>query len=247
MACVQLELKSLYEKIAENQKVEEALKSTIAKLSTVQWELDLSKSQVQEVEQRLASKETLINELTQELELKSASESKAIKDIAALENQFSSTNENLQEKISDLENLKLKLGNEVSAREELEQQLKSQESNITSVQEELAKVLEEKEALEAAVTDVTNNATQMKELCNDLRCSMSNLRLLLVVLGAPLAPVHVSNNDPLSPEEDEFFFSFVLKNKNCMPLLGIFSSNNHGRKGERGKEINNIIRNDEDE
>ncbi|KAL2535408.1 hypothetical protein Fot_16799 [Forsythia ovata] len=93
MACVQLELKSLYEKIAENQKVEEALKSTTTKLSTVQWELDLSKSQVQEVEQRLASKETLINELTQELELKSASESKAIKNIAALENQFSSTKE----------------------------------------------------------------------------------------------------------------------------------------------------------
>ncbi|KAL2497753.1 Prefoldin [Abeliophyllum distichum] len=44
MACVQLELKSLYEKIAENQKVEEALKNTTAKLSTVQGELDLSKS-----------------------------------------------------------------------------------------------------------------------------------------------------------------------------------------------------------
>ncbi|KAL2521477.1 hypothetical protein Fot_25400 [Forsythia ovata] len=86
MACMQLELKSLYEKIAENQKVEEVLKSTTAKLSTVHWELDLSKSQVQEVGQRLASKETLINELTQELELKSASESKAIKDITALEN-----------------------------------------------------------------------------------------------------------------------------------------------------------------
>ncbi|KAL2528982.1 myosin-11-like [Forsythia ovata] len=79
--------------------------------------------------------------------------------------------------------LKKLLGNEVSAREELEQQLKSQESKITSVQEELAKVLEEKEALEVAVTDLTNNATQMKELCNDLGCSRSNLRLLFRVLG----------------------------------------------------------------
>ncbi|KAL2555957.1 Cyclin N-terminal domain-containing protein [Forsythia ovata] len=54
-------------------------------------------------------------------------------------------------------------------------------------------------------------------------------------LGCSARPVHVSNNDPLPPEEDGFFFSFVLKNKNCKMLLGIFSSNNHGRKGEREK------------
>ncbi|CAA3012333.1 Hypothetical predicted protein [Olea europaea subsp. europaea] len=62
-----LGLKSLYKKILENQKVEEALKITAAELSTAQGELELSKSQVQEVEQRLASKEASINELTEEL------------------------------------------------------------------------------------------------------------------------------------------------------------------------------------
>ncbi|KAL2466371.1 Cyclin-B1-1 [Abeliophyllum distichum] len=36
--------------------------------------------------------------------------------------------------------------------------------------------------------------------------SRSDLRLLLGVLGASLAPVHVSNNGPLLPEEDNFFF-----------------------------------------
>ncbi|XP_022862561.1 LOW QUALITY PROTEIN: myosin-9-like [Olea europaea var. sylvestris] len=50
--------------------------------------------------------------------------------------------------------------------------LKSQETKITSVQDDLAKVLKEKEALEAAVTDLTNDATQMKELCNDLEAKL---------------------------------------------------------------------------
>ncbi|CAI9782295.1 unnamed protein product [Fraxinus pennsylvanica] len=43
-----LVLKSLYKKIAENQKAEEAMKTTAAKLSTVQGELERSKSQAQE-------------------------------------------------------------------------------------------------------------------------------------------------------------------------------------------------------
>ncbi|CAI9782296.1 unnamed protein product [Fraxinus pennsylvanica] len=67
-----LVLKSLYKKIAENQKVEEAMKTTAAKLSTVQGELERSKSQAQEAKQRLASKEARINELTEELGISTA-------------------------------------------------------------------------------------------------------------------------------------------------------------------------------
>ena len=59
MASLQEEVKGLYEKVSENQKVEEALKSTTAELSAANEELAASKSQLLEIEQRLSSKEAL--------------------------------------------------------------------------------------------------------------------------------------------------------------------------------------------
>lgn len=60
MASLHEELKGLYEKIAENEKIEEALKSTMKELSAVQEELTVEKSQGLELEQRLSSKEAVI-------------------------------------------------------------------------------------------------------------------------------------------------------------------------------------------
>ncbi|CAK9135552.1 unnamed protein product [Ilex paraguariensis] len=168
MASVQVELKGLYEKITENEKVEEALKTTTAELCKIQEEMEISKSQVLEMEKRLTSKEALINELNQELDLKKASESQAKEDISALDNLLLSTKEDLRGKVSELEEIKLKLGEEVRTKEQVEVGLKNQEAQVSVVREELAMVTKEKEALEASVADLTNKAVHMKELCRDL-------------------------------------------------------------------------------
>ncbi|XP_061999300.1 uncharacterized protein LOC133716633 [Rosa rugosa] len=73
MGAIQGELKGLYDKIAEDEKVKEALQSAAVELSAVQEELVLSKSQGVDLEQRLSDKEALISELTAELDLKRAS------------------------------------------------------------------------------------------------------------------------------------------------------------------------------
>lgn len=172
MASLQEELKGLYEKIAENQKVEVALTAMTADLSAVQGELEISKSQVLDMEKRLSSKESLIDELTQELHMRKASESQVKEDILALENLFAATKEDLQGKVLDLEGIQLKLQEEMHTRELAEGELKSQQAQVLTVQEELMKVIKEKETLEAALADLTNNAVQMKELCSDLETKL---------------------------------------------------------------------------
>ncbi|KAE8654924.1 putative HAT transposon superfamily [Hibiscus syriacus] len=91
LASLQEEVKGLHEKVAENQKVNAALQSTTAELSVAQEDLALSKSLVLDLEQRLASKEDFIN----------------------LENIFAATKEDLQAKVSELEDTKLKVDEEI--------------------------------------------------------------------------------------------------------------------------------------
>ncbi|KAL2472084.1 G2/mitotic-specific cyclin S13-6 [Abeliophyllum distichum] len=52
--------------------------------------------------------------------------------------------------------------------------------------------------------------------------SRSDLRLLLGILGAPLSPVHISNNDPLPPEEDEIFFFIRTEKQKLQDVAGHF-------------------------
>ncbi|KAJ6408498.1 hypothetical protein OIU84_011755 [Salix udensis] len=137
-------------------------------LSAANEELAASKSQLQDIERRLSSKEALISELTQELDLKKASESQAREDFSALENLLTATKEDLQSKVSEMEGMKLELQEEITTRESVEAGLKTHEAQVSTVQEELAKVLKEKEALVAAMADLTSNAAQMKELCSEL-------------------------------------------------------------------------------
>ncbi|KAG2711425.1 hypothetical protein I3760_04G076600 [Carya illinoinensis] len=168
MASLQEELKGLYDKIAENQKVEEALKTTAAELSAVQEELTLSKSQVLDIEQRLSSREDLINELTQDLDSRKASESQVKEHVLSLENHLASTKEDLQLKVSELVEIKLRHQDETNSRELVETALKTQEAQVSAVQDELAKVLEEKEALKVAVAEMASKAKQLEELHSNL-------------------------------------------------------------------------------
>ncbi|KAK3444654.1 hypothetical protein EUGRSUZ_A00904 [Eucalyptus grandis] len=172
MTSLQEEMKGLYDKIAENQKVEEALEKTTAELSAVQQELTLSKSQTLELEQRLSSKEGAITELMQELELIKASESQVKGDLTTLEDTFESVKDDLQAKVKELEQIKLKLEEEMSMRGTFEGQFKAQEVQFLDVQEKLAKVATEKEAIEATVGDLNANVALMKDLCAELESKL---------------------------------------------------------------------------
>ncbi|KAF5748867.1 myosin-9-like [Tripterygium wilfordii] len=168
MASLQEEIKGLYEKITENQKVEEALKATATELLTAQEELVVSKTQNLDMEKRLSSNEAAINELKDQLELKKASDSQVKEDMSTLENVLTATKEDLQAKVSELEEMRQKLQEEVNAKELVESGSKAQEAQVSTMQEKLAKIVKEKEALEAAVADLTGNAANLKDLCSDL-------------------------------------------------------------------------------
>ncbi|KAI3893222.1 hypothetical protein MKW92_043077 [Papaver armeniacum] len=158
MGSLQQELKDLYEKIAENQKVEEALRSTSAELSTVQGALEVSKSQALNLEHKLQSKEAVVDELS--------------KDIVALENLFSQAKQDLQSKVAELEEVTLKLQEEVTTKKLVEERVKIEEERVSTVQEELARIITQKEDLEAAVVDLNGNVFQLKELSSDLESKL---------------------------------------------------------------------------
>lgn len=172
MTSLQEEMKGLYDKIAENQKMEEALEKTTAELSAVQQELMLSKSQMLELEQRLSSKEATITELTQELDLIKASESQVKGDLTTLQDTLESMQDGLQAKVKELEQMTLKLDEEMNMRGTFEGQFKAKEVKFLDVQEKLAKVVTEKEAIEATVGDLNANMALMKDLCAELESKL---------------------------------------------------------------------------
>ncbi|XP_019454298.1 PREDICTED: myosin-9-like [Lupinus angustifolius] len=171
VASLKEELKGAYVKIAETEKVGEALKKTATELSTIQKELSLSKSHILETERKLSSKDCLADELTQELNQRKTSETQLKEDLSALQNLFVSTKEQLQEKISELESSKLKLQEEGKLRESVEATFKTQEAqeaHVLAVQEELTQLKAENKGLEATVEDLTRNVKQFKEVSADL-------------------------------------------------------------------------------
>ncbi|KAL5977493.1 hypothetical protein ACLOJK_021840 [Asimina triloba] len=172
MASMQEELKGLHEKLAENQSTEESLNTTLVELSAIKGELELSKSQELDLQQKLSSEGTVISELTEELNLRKASEQKMKEDIFSLENLFTSAKEELQAKISNLEDTESKLHKEVKIRETVEFNFKDKELELSSLQEKLVKATEEKESLEAAAADLKSNLSKMEELCADLEAKL---------------------------------------------------------------------------
>ncbi|XP_027911837.1 putative leucine-rich repeat-containing protein DDB_G0290503 [Vigna unguiculata] len=168
MASLKEELKGVYDKISENQKIEEALKTTTAELSTIQEELTLSKSQLLEVEKRLSSRDSLVDELTREVNLIKTSETQLKEDMSALQNLLATSKEELQEKNSELQTARSKLQEEEKLRESIEAALKNQETQFLNVQEELAKLKTENGTLEATMEDLTLNSKKFEKLCAEL-------------------------------------------------------------------------------
>ncbi|KAJ6802101.1 myosin-2 heavy chain-like isoform X1 [Iris pallida] len=168
MGDVQEELKGLYNRIAEYQLVEETLSHTTSELSSLQEKLKLSESKVEELEQKLIFKEDVIQEVARDLDAYKASEEKMKGEMLEIENQLSTTKDELQSKLANLEEVALKHEQEVKAKETAEAGLRNQETQILSIQEELDKLAAEKETLQSVVADLNTNLALTKESCSQL-------------------------------------------------------------------------------
>ncbi|KAK4804270.1 hypothetical protein SAY86_004087 [Trapa natans] len=169
---LQEEIKLLHEKIAENRKVEEALEITTGELAFVQDELTQSKSQLRILEQNLLLKDAIISEVTQELELRNVSESQIKGQFTALEDVLASTKEDLHAKVELLEDIKLKLDDEMKMKEAFEAQFTTREAELNAMQDKLDSAIAEKGTLEATVAELDTSITQFKELCSDLESKL---------------------------------------------------------------------------
>ncbi|GAB4848183.1 hypothetical protein Ancab_002851 [Ancistrocladus abbreviatus] len=172
MASLQGELQGLYEKIAENEKVEAALRRTSMELSETLEELQATKGNFLDLEKTISSKDALINEMAKELEQLKLSEDQLKECVSAMGLLLSSTKDDLQTKISELEEIQLKLKEEVSSRELVEAALKTQEEQVVMLKEELAREASEKQMLEETVMELTNNMSQMKDKNIDLETKL---------------------------------------------------------------------------
>ncbi|KAL8208149.1 hypothetical protein R6Q57_007561 [Mikania cordata] len=159
MALVQEELKGLYEKVANHENVEEALKKTTIDLSVFQEELEVSKSQVLEIQKKHASQEANLSELTEELIQKKASES--------------STQENLQAKESELEEVKLKLHEIQEELPEIRKEKEAVDAILVKSKIELAETKERAYQLssnyDTLLAEYQNSQAKHKELEQELK------------------------------------------------------------------------------
>ncbi|XP_020241449.1 myosin-2 heavy chain-like isoform X2 [Asparagus officinalis] len=165
---LQEELKGLYTKVSEHMQVEEALNRSTLELSAVQEKLKLSESQVLELERKFASKEDIIKELTQELDVHKSSQERMKEEFLGLEDMLSSSRDEIQSKIINLEEAELKLQQEIKSREDVEASLRNQGMQMLSLQDEFKKLTGEKEDLLSTVADLNTNLSLTKELCGQL-------------------------------------------------------------------------------
>ncbi|GMH25098.1 hypothetical protein Nepgr_026941 [Nepenthes gracilis] len=156
-------------------KVEAAFKSTSLELSAAQEELEATRANLLDLEKTIFSKDILINEMVQELEQLKNSEHQLKEDISTKGSLLSLTKDDLQMKISELEEIQLKLKEEVSARVSVEAALKTQEEQVIIFKNELSRVASEKLALEETLADLTNNVELMKDRNTDLESAVSKL------------------------------------------------------------------------
>ncbi|KAG1365102.1 myosin-9 [Cocos nucifera] len=173
MGNLQEELKGLHNKIADNQQVEEALRSTALELSVVHESLELSKSQVTDLEQKLVSRDAVIRELTQELNLHKASEHQMRENVLELESLISATKEDLQAKLVDLEEVEFKLRGQMEEKEMVESSLKNQNMQILALQEELVKLTGERDTFQIAVADLNTEVSMKEETCCQLEAKLN--------------------------------------------------------------------------
>ncbi|XP_064969296.1 uncharacterized protein LOC135584586 [Musa acuminata AAA Group] len=170
---LQMELKELHNENAEKQHVEEALRSTLLELSISQEKLEISESQVAKLEQELASKDHFICGLSEELNLYKVSQEQLRADVAELENMLSTSREDLETKLVNLQELELKLQEQVKEREADEACFKNQELQISSLQNDLSDLTREKATLESTVTDLNTKLLENEETHSQLEVKIN--------------------------------------------------------------------------
>nr|XP_009405402.1 PREDICTED: golgin subfamily B member 1-like isoform X3 [Musa acuminata subsp. malaccensis] len=170
---LQMELKELHNENAEKQHVEEALQSTLLELSISQEKLEISESQVAKLEQELASKDHFICGLSEELNLYKVSQEQLRADVAELENMLSTSREDLETKLVNLQELELKLQEQVKEREADEACFKNQEVQISSLQNDLSELTREKATLESTVTDLNTKLLENEETHSQLEMKIN--------------------------------------------------------------------------
>ncbi|XP_038985675.1 myosin-9-like isoform X3 [Phoenix dactylifera] len=173
MGNLQEELKGLYNKIAESQQVEEALRSTALDLSVVQENLELSKSQATDLEQKLVSRDAIIHELKEELELRKASEQQMRENVLELESLLSAAKKDLQAKLVDLEKEEFNLQEQMKERQMIESLFENQKMQILALQEELANLTGERETLQSAVAELNSKLSMEEETGRSLEAKLN--------------------------------------------------------------------------
>ncbi|RWW75099.1 hypothetical protein BHE74_00016898 [Ensete ventricosum] len=170
---LQMEFKELHNENAEKQHVEEALQSTLLELSLSQEKLEISESQVAKLEQELASKDHFICGLSEELNLYKVSQVQLRTDVTELENMLSTSREDLETKLVNLQELELKLQEQVKEREAVESCFKNQEVQISSLQNDLTDLTREKATLESTVTDLNTKLLENEETYSQLEAKIN--------------------------------------------------------------------------
>ncbi|RRT84634.1 hypothetical protein B296_00005052 [Ensete ventricosum] len=170
---LQMEFKELHNENAEKQHVEEALQSTLLELSLSQEKLEISESQVAKLEQELASKDHFICGLSEELNLYKVSQEQLRTDVTELENMLSTSREDLETKLVNLQELELKLQEQVKETEAVESCFKNQEVQISSLQNDLTDLTREKATLESTVTDLNTKLLENEETHSQLEAKIN--------------------------------------------------------------------------
>ncbi|KAL0732345.1 hypothetical protein Bca4012_008554 [Brassica carinata] len=92
--------------------------------------------------------------------------------VKALELELNQELHDLRGKVSEQESINLKLREELKEKEQIHALSKDQEGIIRTENEKLTKVLKEKEVLEASVAEITREAANTKETCNELEMKL---------------------------------------------------------------------------
>lgn len=181
MATLQGELMGLYEKIAENEKLEEALRVSTAELSAIQGELKNSKSQIVDLEKRLELQEDSVNKVALldselsslaaekselELQLKSAMEKEEVLNESLNETTEEKINmadalNNTTEKLVEAENSLQLLQNELNL---THQKLGSTESNLEAAGMREIEVLEKLKLAEELLEKHRDSEVKLQEV-----------------------------------------------------------------------------------
>ncbi|RZS09159.1 hypothetical protein BHM03_00040217 [Ensete ventricosum] len=169
---LQNELNGVYIKVADNTKIEEALRTASVELSESKERLKISKSQVADLEHKIVSMDSVIVELTVELNHHKASEEKIKTEVHALENLLSASKEDLKAKLLCLEEVQRRLQDQINERDVVEASLRNQEIHTTDLERNLSDSIKEKETLQSTVSDLNTKLSMNEKSCIRLEAKL---------------------------------------------------------------------------